>query len=99
METAALAAVVGITVALMEGGFGLVRFLVNKLKREERARIQDSILEKLDNIREQTAKNSWAQESWGDTQKEIVDRIHVITEMNMKMLVIIERLERRIEKD
>ncbi len=36
METAALAAVVGITVALMEGGFGLVRFLViNSKERNE----------------------------------------------------------------
>ena len=99
METAALAAVVGITVALMEGGFSLIRFLVNKLKKEEEAKTQEAILQKLEKIREETSKSSWAQENWADTQKEIVDRLHGITEMNMKMLVIIERLERRLEKN
>ena len=99
METAALAAVVAITVALMEGGFSLVRFLVNKLKKDEDAKVQEAILQKLEKIGEETVKSSWAQQNWADTQREIVDRLHVITEMNMKMLVIIERLERRIEKD
>lgn len=99
MEIAALAAVVGITVALIEGGIGLIKFLVNKIKKEEEVKVQEAILQKLEKIGEETAKNSWVQQSWADTQKEIVDRLHLITEMNMKMLVIIERLERRIEKD
>lgn len=99
METAALAAVVGITVALIEGGIGLIKFLVGKIKKEDADKAQEAILQKLEKIGEETAKNSWVQQNWADTQKEIVDRLHVITEMNMKMLVIIERLERRIEKD
>jgi len=99
METAALAAVVGITVALIEGGIGLIKFLVNKMKKDDEAKVQETILQKLEKIGEETSKTSWAHQNWADTQKEIVDRIHVITEMNMKMLVIIERLERRIEKD
>ncbi len=99
METAALAAVVGITVALMEGGFSLIRFLVNKLKKEEEAKVQEVILQKLEKIAEETAKNAWSQQNWADTQKEIVDRLHVISEINMKMLVIIERLERRLDKE
>ena len=99
METATLAAVVGITVALIEGGIGLIKFLVNKLKKQEDSKTQEVILQKLEKIARETAKNSWVQQNWTDTQREIVDRLHVITEMNMKMLVIIERLERRIEKD
>ena len=99
METTALVAVVGITVALIEGGIGLIKFLVNKLKKDGETKIHDLILQKIEKIGEETSKTSWAQQNWADTQKEIVDRILVITEMNMKMLVIIERLERRIEKD
>lgn len=97
METAALAAVVGITVALIEGGIGLIRFLVNKLKKEEEFKIQESIMQKLDKIGQDTVKSAWSQENWTDTQKEIVDRLHGVSETNMKMLVIIERLERRLE--
>jgi len=99
METAGLAAVVGITVALIEGGIGLIKFLISKMKKDDEAKVQDIILVKLEKISEETSRSSWEQENWANTQKEIVDKIHVITEMNMKMLVIIERLERRIEKD
>lgn len=98
METPALVAVVGITVAFIEGCIGLIKFLINKLKREDDIASHNLILKKLEKIGEETARTSWTQESWADTQKEIVDRIHVITEMNMKMLGIIERLERRLEK-
>jgi hypothetical protein len=99
METTALVAIVGITVALIEGGIGLIKFLINKIKKDDDTKTQEAILLKLERIAKDTARNSWVQQNWADTQKEIVDRIHVITEMNMKMLVIIERLERRIEKE
>ena len=112
-DIAALAAVVGITVALIEGGIGLIKFLVNKLKKEEEAKNQELLLQKLDKIAEETSRLDemharfdldgtplwYVPRSWADTQKEIVDRLHVISEMNMKMLGIIERLERRIEND
>ena len=111
METAALALVVGITVALIEGGIGLIKFLVNKLKKEEEVKMQELMLQKIDKIGEETSKTLdmharydtdgtplwYVPRSWADTQKEIVDRLHGITEMNMKMLGIIERLERRLE--
>jgi hypothetical protein len=35
--------------------------------------------------------------SWADTQKELVDRLQKITEIEFKILGIIERLERRLE--
>lgn len=112
MEAGALVAVVGITVALIEGGIGLIKFLVNKLKKEEDTKIQELMLQKLEKIGEETSKTLdmhsrydadgtplwYVPRSWANTQKEIVDRLHGITEMNMKMLGIIERLERRIEK-
>ena len=113
METAALVAIIGITVALIEGGIGLIKFLVTKLKKDGEVKVQDIILQKIEKIGEETSKTLdmhsrydadgtplwYVPRSWAETQKEITNRLHVITEMNMKMLVIIERLERRIEKD
>ena len=112
MEVGALVAVVGITVALIEGGIGLIKFLVTKIKKEEAAIARESLSIKIDKIAENTSKTLdmhnrydsdgtplwYVPRSWSETQKEIVDQLRIITETNMKMLGIIERLERRLEK-
>lgn len=112
MEAGALALVVGITVALIEGGIGLIKFLVNKIKKEEDAIARESLSRKVDRIAKDTASMLdmhsrydsdgtplwYVPRSWSETQKEIVDQLRIITETNMKMLGIIERLERRLEK-
>jgi len=111
METSALVAIVGITVALIEGGIGLIKFLINKYTKKESDVKMDIVLGKLEKIGAETERTLdmhnrydsdgtplwYVPRSWVDTQKEIVDRLHVITETNMKMLGIIERLERRID--
>ena len=112
MEATALVAVVGITVALIEGGIGLIKFLVNKLKKDKDDDKINLVLKRLERINDNTAKTLdmhnrydadgtplwYVPRSWADTQKDVVDQLRIITETNMKMLGIIERLERRLEK-
>lgn len=111
MENAALVAVIGITMAIIQGGIGLVKFLINKYSHKETDDKANATFKKLVKIEDLTVKLHemhnrydsdgtpiwYVPRSWADTQKDIVDHLHSITEMNMKMLGIIERLERRLD--
>lgn len=56
------------------------------------------VLYDLHNVKDIDGMPIWyVPRSWAVTQKEVVDKLQVITETQSKMLVIIERLERKQE--
>lgn len=118
MNEVLIAGVVAITMALMEGLFGLVRFIVNKYSIAQETiyekKIEDKLViiaERLDDTADDAKKLVdmhsmydgdgtpiwYVPRSWADTQKEVVDKLQVITLTMHKMLVIIERLEKRLD--
>lgn len=125
MDEASIAGVVAITMALMEGFFGLTKFIINKYTDNDIAKGSScnkqyiDLANKLDNMQNNLVDITrdskkmvemhsmydgdgtpiwYVPRSWAETQKEIAERLQAITEVNMKMLGIIERLENRLDR-
>ena len=126
MEVAETTGIVIITVALIQGLIGLIKYLLARQKSSQDdvqlltvasglEKIEDKIEEKCGLNEKQSGQIHAIYElviktdregmplvyfpriSYGETQKIIAERLQVVGEVQLKMLGIIERLERRIE--
>jgi len=124
MDTAQTAGIVIVTVAIVQGLIGLVKYIINKQKESKEEISQGHIEDKLDIISEKLNNTCltdverdqlkslydmharydgngvpmwYVPRSWADINKEMAEKLQTIGEVQLKMLVIIERLERRIE--
>lgn len=116
------AGIVVITVVVIQGLMGLVKYMIAKNDNNKKNLEHNSIMSKLNDIEDNCGMTDdqafWLHElhkmharydsdgtplwyvprSWADTQKEIVNQLRIVSEVNMKMLDIIERLERKLEQ-
>ncbi len=116
------AGIVVITVVVIQGLMGLIKYIIAKNNSNKENLNHNSIMLKLNDIEDSCGmtdnQDFWLHElhkmhtrydsdgtpmwyvprSWAETQKEIVNQLRSVSEVNMKMLDIIERLERRLEQ-
>lgn len=125
MGTAETAGIVIITVAIIQGLIGLIKYLLNRQNDTEEVDNFVQINSKLENIDDKIANECGLNDkqsnqlynvhelitktdgegrpliyfpfsSYTETQKEIAERLQTVSEVQLKMLGIIERLEKRI---
>lgn len=101
MDTAETAGIVIVTVAIIQGLIGLVKYLFNRQK-DSKEEEQSSQLQTIFNLLTKTDGEGmplvyFPRTSYGETQRIIVEKLQTVSEVQLKMLGIIERLERRIE--
>lgn len=92
MGPAEVTGLVIVLVAVIEGLMSLVKHLVTKNSEKTEDGKLDSILKELFIIKEKTVPRSWA-----DMQEKMTDKLQTMTQTQLKILGIIERLERRME--
>lgn len=107
-ETTALVAAL---VFVIEGLMGLVRYLITRGSKNEEEDKLLRLLTDVAVIKEKTIRLDdmhykfddngipmwYVPRTWNDTQDKIVERLENISQIEFKMLGIIERMERRIE--
>ena len=93
-ETAALVAII---VAVMQGLMGLIKHLVTKNSEKEEDDAHSRLLKELAFVKEKVIRIEYKFDIQGATQEKIVERLENISQAELKILVIIERLERRME--
>lgn len=107
-ETTALVAAL---VLVIEGLMSLVKYLVNKGSRAEEEDKLVRLLKEVGMVKEKVVRLDdmhykfdadgtpmwYVPRAWNDTQDKIVERLENISQIELKMLGIIERIERRIE--
>lgn len=111
MTGAETAGIVAITMAVIETLTGLVKYVIGKYTPEKQKECCSALEHKVERINQRLASLHdmhtrfdsegvpvwYFPRGWTETQKEIVDKLQVISQLEMKMLGIIERLERRLE--
>ncbi len=105
MSAGLIAAIVAITVCVVEGLIGIVKVLITKLASKDKDYLtteQHMMLKALYDLHNHIDKDGvplwYVPRSWADTQKEIVTELRMVTEIQKKTLDIIERLERRLDR-
>lgn len=125
MGPAETTGIVVITVAIIHGLVGLVKYLLKQNEEKTEKTASQEIIKSLNTIEKKIGADCGLNElqssqlkelydlhsrvdpdgvplwyvprGWAETQKDIVERLQKITEIEYKMLGIIERLERRLE--
>ncbi len=107
-ETTALVAAL---VFVIEGLMGLIKYLVARGSKGEEDDKMSRLLSDVGVIKEKTIRLDdmhykfddngtpmwYVPRAWNDTQDKIVERLENISQIEFKMLGIIERIERRLE--
>lgn len=107
-ETTALVAVM---VIVIEGLFKLVTHIINKDSRGDEEDRLNRLLKDMAVVRERVVRLDdmhykfdadgtpmwYVPRSWADTQEKIIERLESISQIELKMLGIIERIEKRLE--
>lgn len=111
MGAAETTALVVVTVAIIEGLLKLISHLVNKSTQKEDDDKMARALKELATIKEKVIRLDdmhykfdadgtpmwYVPRAWNETQVKIVEKLQVISQTELQILGIIERLERRIE--
>lgn len=105
MSTGLIAAIVAITVCAVEGLIGIISLLINRFADKDKNYLSDEQQMQLKSLYDLHTHYDmdgvplwYVPRSWADTQKEIADKLCMLSETQNKTLDIIERLERRLEK-
>jgi hypothetical protein len=107
-ETTGLIVVI---VAVIEGLMSLIKYLINKNSKNETDEKLDRITKEIFVIKEKTIHLDemhsrfdsdgtpmwYVPRSWSETQEKISDRLFAVSQTQLQVLGIIERLERRME--
>jgi len=105
MTSGIIAAIVAITVCVVEGLIGIVKILIEKFADKDKNYLteqQTMMLKALYDLHTHYDMDGvpvwYVPRSWADTQKEVTEKLYMLSETQNKTLAIIERLERRLER-
>ena len=105
MSGGLIAAVVAITVCAVEGFIGIIKMLIDKFVDKDRNYLTEEQTMHLKNLYDLHTHYDmdgvplwYVPRSWAETQKEIADKLCMLSETQNKTLDIIERLERRLDQ-
>ena len=100
-----IVAIVGITVVLAEGLIGVLKMAMNKLFENEQDRMLKAIYDAQTRCDSDGTPLTYTPRSWANTQKDVVTMLGHMTSTiadiaatQQRTLDIIDRLERRLEK-
>jgi len=93
-ETAAL---VGILVLVFQGLMKLIEYLMKRSEQVNEDEKLVRVLKEVSVIKDKVTRLDYKFDTWGTTQEKIVERLENISQAELKILGIIERLERRVE--
>ena len=91
------AAIVGIMTIVFQGLIKLVERLINRSEDKDEENKLLRVLKELAVVREKVTHIDYRFDTHGVTQEKIVERLENISQAELKILGIIERLERRVE--
>ena len=93
-ETTAL---VGILVIVFQGLMKLIEHLMKRGEKDDEVEKITRVLKEVAVIKEKVTRIGYKFDTWGTTQEKIVERLENISQAELKILGIIESLERRVE--
>lgn len=102
MSAGLIAAIVAITVCVVEGLLGVIRLGINKFADRDKNYLSDEQTNQLKTLYDLHSHYDmdgvplwYVPRSWAATQKDIVAELRILSEIQKKTLDIIERLEKR----